>query len=333
MRFEQPEYLWLLLFIPLGILIYLGYLRWREKSLEKLGNIQTLRPLINGFITGRQTTRFVLLMSAIVLGVVGLANPQKTDASVVIKREGIDLFFVLDVSKSMLATDIVPTRLERAKQTIKRTLDKMRDNRVGLVLFAGNAYLQVPLTVDYNAMKMFLDNASPDVVPQQGTVLSDALELTNNSFSRKENKYKAIVLISDGEDHDENAERIAKDIYETGTIIYTIGVGNPEGIVLTDPATGQPKMDQEHKPVVTKLNEKILQDIASHTRGSYFHLNNINEGADNIVAAVNKMEKADLGKDALMAYKSYFQWFIGLSLLCLLAAMLLPGAYKNKALE
>jgi len=332
MRFEYPEFLWLLLFVPLAALVYWRYGQWRKESLAKLGNLHTLTPLINGFIKGRQTTKFILFLGAVVLGVLALANPQKADDHVTIHRSGIDVFYVLDVSRSMLATDIAPDRLERARQTIKRSLDKMRDNRVGLVVFAGNAYLQVPLTVDYNAVKMYLDNATPDIVPRQGTVLGDAIKLANNSFSRQESKYKAIVLISDGEDHDKNAVETAGKIYETGTVINTIGVGDPKGAVLIDPQTGQPKKDAQDQPVVTRLNERILKDIAAAGKGSYFLLNNISQGADNITAALNKMEKADLGSEALKAYRSYFQWLLGAALLCLLTGMLLPGAYKNKAL-
>lgn len=332
MRFEYPEFLWLLWFVPLAVLVYLRYGQWRKRSLARLGDLQTLTPLINGFIKGRQTTKFVLFLSAVFLGILALANPQKADQEVTIHRSGIDLFYVLDVSRSMLATDIAPDRLERARQTIKRSLDKMRDNRVGLVVFAGNAYLQVPLTVDYNAVKMYLDNATPDIVPRQGTVLGDAIELANNSFSRQENKYKAIILISDGEDHDKNAVEAARKIYETGTVINTIGVGDPKGVVLIEPETGQPKKDDQDQPVVTRLNEKVLKDIAAAGKGTYFLLNNINQGADNITAAINRMEKADLGNEAFKAYRSYFQWCLAAALLCLMTAMLLPGAYKNKAL-
>jgi Ca-activated chloride channel family protein len=330
MRFEHPDFLWLLLFIPFSLLVYMGYVQWYKKSIQKLGNPKTLQPFIKGYMKRRQTTKFVLLLSAIVLGIFALANPQKPDHTVTIERSGIDIFYVLDVSRSMLATDIAPNRLERAKQTIKRSLDKMKDNRVGLVIFAGGAYLQVPLTVDYNALKMYLDNATPNIVPQQGTVLADAIEMANNSFSRKENKYKAIILFSDGEDHDEQASEVAKKIALTGTVIYTIGVGSPNGTVLIDPTTGQPRTNSEQEPIVTKLNEGVLKNIAHTTQGFYFLLNNINQGADNIIAAINKMEKADLGNTSMKAYKSYFQIVLGLGLLCLLISILLPKASKTK---
>lgn len=332
MRFERPEFLLLLLLLPICISIFGLYLKWRQNSIKKLGHQATLNPLINGYIKGRQNTKFYLIMAGLFLAILGLANPQQKDASISIERKGIDMIYALDVSKSMLATDIAPNRLERAKQMIKKSLDKMRDNRVGLVVFAGNAYLQVPLTVDYNAMKMYLDNVRPDMIPQQGTVLKEALELSEESFSTKEQKYKTIFIISDGEDHDKEAVSLAEKIKETGTIINTIGVGSPDGTVLIDPETQQPKLDQEGKPIVTKLNETVLKDIAKATQGSYFLLNNINAGADNIVGIVNNMEKTDLGSEELIAYRSYFQLCLAAAILCIVISLLLPSAYKNKVL-
>lgn len=332
MRFERPEFLILLLLIPISIALFFIYLKWRARSIKKLGDAATLNPLMNGYIPKRQATKFIFMQVGLLFAIIGLANPQQTDATVSIKREGIDIIFALDVSNSMLANDVAPSRLERAKQAIKKSLDKMRDNRVGLVVFAGNAYLQVPLTVDYNAMKMFLDNVSPNMVGQQGTVLSDAIELSEASFSRKENKYKSIILISDGEDHDKAAVDLAKSIVEKGTIINTIGVGSPQGSLLINPTTGEPRTDEKGEKVISKLNEQVLKDIAQATKGSYFLLNNINTGADNIIAITNKMEKTNLGDEELKAYKSYFQYFLAIAIICIIISLLLPTAYKNSVL-
>lgn len=300
--------------------------------MAKLGNAAILTPLINGYIEGRQITKFILLVTGLFLTILAVANPQQKDASVTISRKGIDIMYALDVSKSMLATDIAPTRLDRAKQLIKKSLDKMRDNRVGLVVFAGNAYLQVPLTVDYNALKMYLDNVHPDMIPQQGTVLKEALELSEESFSRKEQKFKTIFVISDGEDHDEEAVAFAENIQKTGTIINTIGVGSANGTVLIDSKTNEQKLDNEGNPVISKLNETVLKEIAKATKGSYFLLNNINTGSDNIIGIVNGMEKTDLGNEELTAYKSYFHYLILLAIIAIVLGLLLPSAYKNKVL-
>ncbi len=332
MRFEHIEFLWFLAVLPLLIGLFLGYLQWRKRGLSSLGVYTTLKPLINGYIPKRVATKFILLLASLVCFIIALANPQKKDETVTIQRKGIDLVYAVDISKSMLATDIAPNRLERAKQTIKRSLDIMRDNRVGLVVFAGRAYLQVPITVDYNALKMYVDNLHPDMISQQGTVLSDALELANNCFSENEEKYKAIVLISDGEDHDNSAISTAEKIAKDGTVVYTIGVGDPNGSVLIDPQTGAAKKDQNDQVVVSKLNEATLKDIAAATKGGYLLLNNINTGAEKILAFTENMEQNDLGSEEIKAYKSYFQYFLSLGLLCMIIGMLLPSAYKNRVL-
>jgi Ca-activated chloride channel family protein len=332
MRFEQPIFLWLLLLIPFLIVLFIVYIKWRDAALKHLGSKAIIAPLMNGFIPKRIYTKFVFLLCSILFLIITLANPQQENASINIKRKGIDVMYVLDLSKSMLATDIAPTRLDRAKQTIKKTLDIMSGNRVGLVIFAGSAYLQVPLTTDYNALKMYLDNLNPDLIPQQGTILSEALELAEKSFASPEKKYKAIVLISDGEDHENEAIKSAIEVAKNGTVIYTVGVGNPKGAVLIDSKTNEPKVDANGNPVVTKLNEKILIELSKATNGTYFLLNNINSGAEKLLASFDNMEKMDLGSQNVKTYRSFFQYSLILSIICLLLVMFLPIAYNNKSL-
>jgi len=325
-RFQHIEYLWLLLLVPVAILVYILYLRWRKSRIAKLGAADLVKGQIAGRINGRLTTKFVLSMLAFVSAVIGLANLQKGAGTETAERKGIDVIFALDVSKSMLARDIQPDRLTRSKQLIERMMDKMKNDRVGLVVFAGKAYLQTPLTVDYSAVKMLLSSVGPDMVPTQGTVLAEAISLADKSFSEKEKKYKALVLISDGEDHDEAAEGMARQAAEQGVIIHTVGVGSPEGTTIIDPATGKEKLDEAGKPVITKLNEAELQGIAQAGGGGYQHLDNANSVADNLSDAVNNIEGRNMGAVIFTQYKSYFQYFIAIAVLLLVIEWLMPSS-------
>lgn len=325
-RFQHIEYLWALLLIPLVIVLYVGYLRWRRVRLRKLGDPMLTRQLLAGRINGRSTTRFVLVTLALFFAVLGLANLQQGAQTEKAQRKGVDVFFALDVSKSMLAKDVQPDRLTRAKQLITRMMDKMSNDRVGLVVFAGKAYLQVPLTIDYSAAKMLLETVSPDMIPTQGTVLSEAIDLSNTSFSQKEKKYKALVLISDGEDHDEKALDAAKKAAEQGVIIYAIGIGSPQGAPIIDPATGEQKLDENGQPVITKLNEDELKSLAQASGGTYTLLSNTGQVADGLLSVIDEMEGKNYGSVLFTDYNSYFQYFVAAALLLLIAEWLLPAA-------
>ncbi|RYZ50122.1 MAG: VWA domain-containing protein [Sphingobacteriales bacterium] len=325
-RFQHFQYLWLLLLIPIVIGLYAVYLRWRKSRVAKLGDPELVNRLLSGRIAGRSTTKFVLIAAALLFAILGLANLQQSAQTGQAERKGVDVFFALDVSKSMLATDIQPDRLTRAKQLISRMMEKMSDDRVGLVVFAGKSYLQVPLTIDYGAAKMLLETVKPDMIPTQGTVLGDAIDLSASSFSQKEKKYKALVLISDGEDHDAQAMDAAKKAAEEGVVIYTIGIGSEKGSTIIDPATGQPKLDDKGAPVITKLNEQELRSLAEATGGTYTHLANTSQAADALVNAIDDMEGKDYGSVQFTDFESYFQYFIAAALLLIIAEWLMPAA-------
>lgn len=329
-RFQHIEYLWILLALPLLILLYIGYLRWRKKALQKIGDTNLVKKLIWGHIAGRSTTHFVLLLLAILFGTIGLANLQKGAQTEKAERKGIDVIYALDVSKSMLAKDIQPDRLSRAKQMINRMMEKMANDRVGLVVFAGKAYLQVPLTIDYSATKMLLESVKPQMIPTQGTVLGEAIKLANESFSIKDKKHKAIVLISDGEDHDESALSEVKKAVDNGVVIYTIGVGSSEGGTIIDPETGVQKLDENGNPVITKLNQDELKSIASEGNGAYWYLNNANTVADDLISNIEKIESKSYGTVQFTDYNSYYQYFIAVALLLIVASWLLPNANSIK---
>jgi Ca-activated chloride channel family protein len=204
-------------------------------------------------------------------------------------------------------------------------MDKLQNDRVALIVFAGRAYLQVPLTVDYSAMKMMLQNVTPDMVPTQGTVIGEAVEMAMNSFSQKERKYKSLIIISDGEDHDENAVAKIKEAAETGVVVYTVGVGSPQGSSIYDPATKGVKMDENGNPVISKLNEESLQMMAAAGHGTYSQLRNTEDVADRIASSIDDMEQKNLGADVYTDYSSYFQYFLLAGFVLLLIEWLIPN--------
>jgi len=327
--FQHGTFLWLLLLIPVIIFLYLRFLRWRKQRIQYMGNPRLVPGLIKGKVAGRGTTKLVLVAAALLCGIIGLANLQMGKDTERISRKGVDVMFALDVSKSMLAKDISPDRLSRAKLLIQTMIDKMNGDRTGLILFAGRAYLQSPLTVDYNNTKMMLSTAGPDVVPTQGTVLGDAIEMADQALSQDNNRAKVVVLLSDGEDHDEKAAEMAKEAVKRGIIIHTIGIGSATGAPIFDPATGRNKIDQQGNEVISKLNEPELKSIASAGKGTYQLLNNNNRTADALLEAINKMEAKQSDMIIFAQYKSYFQYFMLITVVLLLVDGLIPAAGKS----
>jgi Ca-activated chloride channel family protein len=271
-----------------------------------------------------------LVLVAFFVVVLGAANPQKPGSMENVQRKGVDVMLVLDVSKSMLARDIKPTRLEKAKQFLLRLTDQLPNDRIGLVLFAGRAYLQMPLTSDHGAARMYIQDASPDAVPTQGTVIAEALTMANAAFNSKERKYKSIVLVSDGEDHDPDAAKVAKQLAQDGVLINTVGIGSPDGSPIEDPITGELKKDQEGHTVMSKLNEAELQLLATETNGTYLRLDNIEDALITMTQQLDTAEKKSMNDSEFIDYKSYFQWLLAAALLLLLAEFFLTERRRGK---
>jgi Ca-activated chloride channel family protein len=311
--------------IPLLIALFAWVLYWRRNKLKKIGDEQLIKEQIGGTISGRITTRFVLMAIAFAAIAIGWANLQMGARTEKVQRKGVDVIIALDVSKSMLAQDIQPDRLTRSKQLVQQVIDRLQNDRVALIVFAGRSYLQVPLTVDYSAMKMMLQNVKPDLVPTQGTVISEAVDLAMRSFSQKERKYKSLLIISDGEDHDEGAVDKVKKAAEEGVVVHTIGVGSPQGSTIYDPATKSVKLDENGTPVVSKLNEGALKSIASAGKGTYTLLRNTDDAAEKLTKELDGMEQKSLGAVIFTDYKSYFQYFLIIGFIVLLIEWLLPG--------
>jgi Ca-activated chloride channel family protein len=303
-----------LLLAPVLVFLFILLVKWKKKTIAKIGDERLIRQLISDYSPGRFLVKFILVLSAFVLTGLGVANLQYPRQVEQVQRQGVDVILVLDVSKSMLARDIQPNRLERSKQLMNRLIDKLRNDRIGLVLFAGRGYLQMPLTTDHSSAKIYVNSASPESVPAQGTVIGEALTISNNAFGQKEKKYKTVVLITDGEDHDETAMEAAGLLAENGAILHTIGVGSAEGSTLTDPVTGEQKKDAQGNVVISRLNEPMLQELAKAANGTYQHLENTDRVVNNILEQINGMEQKSISDQSFINYRSFFQWFIGIAL-------------------
>jgi len=324
MRLQHVEYLLGLLVIPALIMLFVAVVKWKKKVSLKIGDPALVRQLVATYSPVKFLVKFCIVLLAIAAIVLGAANLQKKGKSDNINRTGVDVILLLDVSKSMLAEDIRPSRLEKAKQLLTKLLDKLPDDRVGLVLFAGRAYMQMPLTIDQAAAKMYIQDAGPNVVPTQGTVIADALRMASGAFNSQEHKYKAVVLISDGEDHDPDALATAKKMAENGVMINTVGIGSSDGATIIDPVTRETKKDENGLAVISKLNEKELTDIADATNGIYIRLDNVEDATITLSKRLDSIEKKALTDSEYVEYKNYFQWFLAAALLLLLIDFFLP---------
>jgi Ca-activated chloride channel family protein len=330
LSFEHKEFLLgLFALLPL-IAIFIVVLRWKQKVKKALGDEELINQLTKNYSERLYKTKFIVVIIAFIASVIAAANLRKPLSGNKEPTAGIDIMIALDVSKSMLSSDIKPSRLERAKQLISILIDKLENNRLGLVIFAGQAYLQMPLTPDLTEAKMFLSNASTDAVPVQGTRISEALQLCDNSLNTKEKKHKAVVLISDGEDHDPAAEKTAQQLSDDGVEVYTIGIGTVEGSPIMEPGTGSFKTDMNGKTVISKLNETELKSIALRTEGSYYHMENALATANEVANALNSMEKKLIEAGGEKEYFSFAPFFIAFAVLVLVIEVFIPETIRQK---
>jgi Ca-activated chloride channel family protein len=325
LQFQHISHVYALAVIPLLVVLFIAAVFWRKKKLQKIGDENLVSGQIRGFIPGRNATKFILLAIGLSSIIIGWANMRSGDKSEKAERKGVDVIVALDVSKSMLAKDIQPDRLSRAKQLIMSLVEKMHNDRVALIVFAGKSYLQVPLTIDYSAVKMLLQNVTPDMVPTQGTVIADAIDMSMETFTKNERKYKTLIIISDGEDHDEKALAKVREAADAGVVIHTVGVGSPQGATLYDEATRSMKLDDNGNPVISKLNEGELKSIAHAGRGTYSLLQNTGAVAEKLNDAIETMEQKKLGSVIYTDFTSYYQYFLFTGFLLLFIEWLLPG--------
>lgn len=330
-RFENSEFLWVLLVIPVLALIFIWARIARKRALKKFGHEQTLRVLMPFTSKSRPVFKFILLMLALTFFIVGAARPQFGSKLKKIKREGVELMIALDVSNSMMAEDIQPNRLERAKRAISRLIDRLQDDKIGLVVFAGESYMQLPITSDYNSAQLFLNSVSTQIVPTQGTAIGAAINMAARSFTPEGEANKAIIVITDGENHEDDAVSAAEQAADNGIVVHTIGMGLPQGSPIPVLRNGQKDYlkDNNGEVVITKLNETMLEKIASAGNGIYVRANNAQVGLNALFDEINKLEKEEMESLVYSEYDDQFQYFFAIGLFLLLLEFVILER-KNK---
>ncbi|MEP6615108.1 MAG: VWA domain-containing protein [Ginsengibacter sp.] len=328
--FQDIEFLYILAAVPLMLLLFILLIRWKKRAVKKIGDPRLVKELIKGYSPSLFTFKFFLVLTAFIACVLAVASFVSPQGSQKVKRTGIDLMIGLDVSNSMLADDIKPNRLERAKQIVSKVIDRLSDDRIGIVIFAGKAYLQMPMTTDHSAAKMYLSSASPDDVPTQGTVISQALKMCYSAFNTREKKYRAILLITDGEDHDEEAIKTTKELARNGVMVNTIGIGSPQGAPIRDKETNEYKRDENGATVITRLNEEELKSIAENGNGLYQLYTSADDVADRLANQLAGIGKTSLVDSSTAVYENYFWYFLLAALTLLVAEMLVPERKKIK---
>ncbi len=331
-RFVHTEYLYALLLLPLLAAVYWYLARARGKAMERFGHQPTLAQIAGGASRTKRFMKFVILVLAVALTVVGLANPQVGTRMEEVKLEGVDIFIVLDVSLSMKAEDIKPSRLEKAKLEIRNLIERLAGDRIGLIVFAGEAYTQFPLTTDYSAANLFLDAVDVDVVPQPGTSIGGAIQKAMESFDFKEQTTKVVVIITDGEDTEGNSYEAADDAAKKGILIYTVGLGTTGGAPIPMyNASGQQvdfKRDRAGNVVVTKLDEAALERIAMAGSGKYFRGTSSQDELEEIYKNINALQKKEFGVKQFTDFEDRFQYFLLPAGLLLLVELLIT---ENKS--
>jgi Ca-activated chloride channel homolog len=333
-RFANPGYLYALLVIPAFLALFWYYRMKRKKSLALFGKKEILSILMPNVSPGRPVIKFIVLLFALASIIIGIARPQFGSKLRTEKRKGIELMIALDVSNSMMSEDILPNRLERAKRAIAQLVDKLSNDKIGLIVFAGDAYTQLPITADYVSAKLFLSSINPQMVPTQGTAIGAAIDLGIKSYAPTFTGNKAMIIITDGENHEDDAVRAATEASKQGVVIYTLGMGSPEGGPIPDNSNGSKsfKKDKDGNYIVTKLDEQMLRKIAEAGKGAYIRANNSQVGLNTLFDQINKMEKSELETQVYADYDDKFQYFIGLGLFLLLVDFMILDR-KNKYLK
>ncbi len=319
-QLEETTYFYYFGVIGLLLMLFLLVAFWKRKKQKEFSErnlLEKLSPEISPF---KSTLKMLAVLLALALLVIALVNPKIGTQLKTIKREGVDIVFALDVSRSMLAEDIAPNRLEKSKQIISKIIDKLGSDRVGIIIYAGNAYPLLPITTDQAAAKMFLQNADPDMVSSQGTAINEALKLAKSFYDDDEQTNRFLFIVSDGEDHEENVSYITDEATQEGIKIFSIGVGTSQGVPIPLKRNGVLigyKKDREGETVITRLNEQTLQKIASDGDGEYIVGNNTSKTVDYIEELLLKADKKEFETKQFSDFKDQFQWFIGLGILFL----------------
>ena len=322
-RFAYPEYLWLLWLLPLLVAVWTAAGQLARRRLSRFGRLETIRPLMPDASTGRRRLKFILYLTAFALLTLALARPQLGSKLREVESRGIEMMLVVDVSNSMLAEDFQPNRLERTKYAIDKLFDGLKQDRVGLVVFAGDAVVQLPITSDYRMARAFARRIDPSLVSVQGTAIGKALEQALLAFSgdTEQSHGRVIILITDGENHDDDAIAVAERAAQMGVKIFTIGIGTPEGAPIQ--IGGEFIKDEKGDMVVSKLDEKMLSEVAGITGGAYVRSTKQSIGLDEIVKSINEMEQTELSMMRFEEFNEQYQYLLIAALVLLLAEFLL----------
>jgi Ca-activated chloride channel family protein len=331
-RFANPDFLYLLLLLPVLILVYIINEVRKKRALKRLGDIKLVASLVPEMSKIRPVIKFILQITAFTAGIIMLSRPQFGSKIEDVKKQGVEVIIALDVSNSMMAEDIQPDRLTRAKQAISRLVDNLDNDKIGLIVFAGDAYTQIPITTDYVSAKMFLSTINPEMVPKQGTAIGAAIKLGIKSFSPGEGRSKAIIIITDGENHEDDPVAIAEEASKAGIIIHTIGIGSTEGVPVPVVTNGRKEFlkDVDGNTVISKLDEDILKKIAVSSNGNYVRASNSNIGLDEIFSEIRKMKKQDLESTMYTEYNDQFQFFAALALIMLIVDFIIMERKNRK---
>jgi len=333
-RFAHPEYFYFLLVIPIFTLFFIVTRINRRRSLRLFGDHDLISQLMPSVSEARPVLKFILWMLALCFLITAVAQPQFGSKLLTTKRKGVELIIALDVSNSMMAEDIKPNRLERAKRAIAKLTERLRDDKLGLIVFAGQAYVQLPITTDYVSAKLFLDAITTSIVPEQGTAIGAAINLAAKSFSPNFVGSKAIIVITDGENHEDDAVGAAKSALEKKMIVHTIGMGLPQGAPIPMGSVGSRDFlkDRSGNIVVTKLDESMLTQIANAGGGTYIRANNAEVGLNNLFNEIEKMQKTEIDSREYSEYNDQFPLFLWLTLAMILLDFLVLDR-KNKWLR
>ncbi|MFN8258677.1 MAG: VWA domain-containing protein [Bacteroidales bacterium] len=332
LHLANPEFLYALIVIPILILVFIISRRKRRKSLEEFGDFQVINKLMPLVSKRRPVIKFSTVLFSLGLVIIALARPQFGAKLREVKTEGVELIIALDVSNSMMAEDIRPNRLEAAKRAIGKMLDNLKNDKIGLIVFAGEAFVQVPITTDYSATKIFLESVSTDMVQQQGTAIAEAIRLAEKSYSPDNEKKKVLIIITDGENHEEDPIEAVTEAKEKGIITYTIGLGDIKGTPIPVQGSSDFRRDLSGNIIMTRLDESMLVNIADAGDGKYIRANNTKFGLSTMYEEIEKLEKSELESRIYSEYEDAFQYFIFLALFFLLIDFIILNR-KNKKIE
>jgi len=331
-RFEEISYLYLLAAVPVLVLLYILYVFWVKKDRSKLSEDKLFSQLAPGFSWPRKYFKFALLLFSLAFLFVGWANPQWGNKKEKVKAKSSDIFIALDISQSMMAEDISPNRLERAKRLAINIVKSLKGNRVGLILFAGNAYLQMPLSSDFTAAQIFIQSANTNQAGTQGTAISEAIDLALRAFQDDAQFQRALVVVTDGENHDEEAIAKAKEAREKGLVIFTVGVGTEEGgyVPYEERGREQYKKDKAGVAIKSKLNLNLLRDLSDAGNGKYYLIQQGEKVVNELKAEIERIEKQEVEQRSFTEYASYFQYFLAIGLLLMLVEYLINNNSSGK---